>query len=329
MPYGLNVADWDTLLTDSQLSLFFKQIAIINRAPSHVLSLHTHFADAGRIRQAMADHGYQHIHPLYVYKPNQNLKGTNQFIFAVDQILVGYKHSRNDIKLTFDDPNPTMRHNLLFSHSVNSRFSVSGNEPVNITQKHPGVAAYLGRVFCTPGDTVLVIGAGSGSEIIGFNRAGMNVVGVEKDAKQFRGCCSRLVQEKASIKKNISQHVREKAQIAHLKLQVSTFQHHDPDVDPKNLSSDDDEDVPPVTVPVVSDCVICGDPLNGDLGDCDLTTCEMSQLHVKCLMPKPDAGADCTHRFCSEACAALHTCAPKPASEPETTESTAETQQTE
>ena len=310
MRYGLGVADWDTLLTDSQLTLFFQQMAIINKAAHHVLTLHTHFADAGRIRKAMSDHGYQHIHPLYVYKPNQNLKGVNQFIFAVDLILVGYKSSRNDIKLTFSDPNPTMRHNMIFSHSVNSRFSVSGGDPVNITQKHPGVAAYLGQVFCTPGDLVMVIGAGSGSEVIGFNRAGMNVVGIEKDSRQFRGCCARLVQEHAENKKVMAQHALEVAQVDHLKRQASGFQHYEPDAAPNDSDSDGDDESPAV-VSAATECVSCGEVLGDDVGKCDLITCEVSKVHLACLLPKPDGGPDCLHKFCSEDCASKHTCAPE------------------
>jgi len=324
MPYGLDVADWDTLLTDSQLTLFFQQIAIINKATCHVITLHTHFADAGRIRAAMANHGYQHIHPLYVYKPNQNLKGTNQFIFAVDLILVGYKSSRNDIKLSFADPNPTMRHNLIYSHSVNSRFSMSDGVPVNITQKHPGVAAYLGEVFCSPGDTVMVIGAGSGSEVLGFNRAGMKVVGIEKDAKQFRGCCARLVQEHAEEQKVMTQHNLEVAQVLELKRVASKFQHYDPE-EPVNVEgSDDDAHPAPPDVPIIQDCISCGLPLGQNSAECDLTTCEVTKVHVACLVAKTDGEGDCTHGFCSDQCAAKHTCAVAPADDKTTSDVTSE-----
>ena len=148
----------------------------------------------------MESHGYQHVHPMYVYKPNQNQVGTNQFIFAVDQLLVGYYPSRSDVRLNFNDPNPTQRHNLIYSHSVKSRSIPSSSTapaPVNITEKHTCVSQLLGSIVCTPGDRALVIGAGSGSEVIGFNRAGLDVVALEKDPIQFKGCTTRLLVEES------------------------------------------------------------------------------------------------------------------------------------
>ena len=133
MPYGLELADWDTLLTDAHLEMFFKQLAIINTARSYALVLHTHYKDSGRVQNAMEKHGFQHVHPLYVYKPTQNQVGTNQFIFAVDQLLIGYFPIRSDVRMNFSDPNPTQRHNLVYSHAVTSRSTVSSSYIVPVS----------------------------------------------------------------------------------------------------------------------------------------------------------------------------------------------------
>ena len=39
MPYGLNVAAWDQLLSDVELDMFAKQVGIVNRARNHTLAL--------------------------------------------------------------------------------------------------------------------------------------------------------------------------------------------------------------------------------------------------------------------------------------------------
>ena len=195
MPFGLGLADWDVLLTDEQLKMFFRQLAIVNSCPSTVLALVVHFTDAGRVAKAMEEHGYTGVHPFYVYKPTQNQRGTECFIFAVEMILIGYLATPSERKLNFPDPNPLDRHNLLFGHSLRGpRFQLSGDQaPVNTCQKHTGVAHYLASVFAHPGANALVIGAGSGSDVIGCVRASLNVFAVEKDPGQFRGCKARLM----------------------------------------------------------------------------------------------------------------------------------------
>ena len=91
MPFGLGLAPWDVLLTDEEVKLFFQQLGIINTSRQSVLALIVHLRDAGRMMTAMEDNGWLDVHPVYIYKPSQNQKGTNCFIFAVEVTLVGYR----------------------------------------------------------------------------------------------------------------------------------------------------------------------------------------------------------------------------------------------
>jgi hypothetical protein len=79
--------------------------------------------------------------------------------------------------------------------SVNiNRYQLSGqDEPVNTCQKHSGIAYHLASICARPDSNALVIGAGSGSDVIGCLRAGVNVVAVDKDATQFQWCKARLL----------------------------------------------------------------------------------------------------------------------------------------
>ena len=199
--------------------MFFKQLNIVNTSRQTTLALMVQYADAGRVKLAMEAAGYQSVHPYYVYKPNQNQKGTDCFIFAVQMNLVGYLCGAQDRNLVFKEHNPVGRHNLLFGHNLRgSRFRLSGQEePVNTCQKHSGIAYELASIFARPGANALVIGAGSGSDVIGCLRAGLHVVAVDKDAGQFHGCKARLVGYIAAAENERKIEELELAQVQHLK----------------------------------------------------------------------------------------------------------------
>ena len=55
MPYDIEVADWDVLLSDMMLEMYFQQLVVTNRARAHCLVLGCVWYDAGRIGQRMVD----------------------------------------------------------------------------------------------------------------------------------------------------------------------------------------------------------------------------------------------------------------------------------
>ena len=219
MPFGLRLAPWDVLLTDEELGVFFKQLSFVNTSQQTMLALVVHFADAGRVKAAMEAAGYQSVHPFYAYKPNQNQKGTDCFIFAVEMILIGYLSVAKDRGLMFKERNPVGRHNLLFGHNLRgSRYRLSGqDEPVNTCQKHSGIAYHLASICARPGSNALVIGAGSGSDVIGCLRAGVNVVAVDKDPSQFQGYKARLLAYITGVEEEKKIEALELAQVQHVK----------------------------------------------------------------------------------------------------------------
>ena len=197
MPYGKQLARWDVLLSDLELETFFKNLAVINRASNHVLVLGCIWHDMGRIRAAMSANGYADMHSLVNVKPMQNTSGM-EFIQATEYMVVGYKGGVRSCQLTFSEVNPVHRHNVIYGHQVGPKRKFTGTEEeVNTTQKNPNTASALGRIFCPPGSSALVLGAGSGSEVLGLARVGVNVVGIERDAKQFRALTERVSTEAA------------------------------------------------------------------------------------------------------------------------------------
>ena len=318
MPFGLGVADWDVLLTDEQLALFFRQLEIVNMSGTTVLALVVHFKDAGRVASAMESRGYVDVHPFYTYKPQQNQRGTGCFIFAVELILVGYKAPARDRVLSFPHANPLFRHNLLYGHSVTSRTKASGSDvDVNTTEKHPGVARHLASIFCTPGSNALVIGAGSGSDVIGCIQAGVNVVAVERCPVQFQGASARLVDFKSNYDAAQTAAALEVAQVHHLTEVASSFTAWTPDDGLENEDAPQAEVLPPSSssssssrparsvAPVGKDCPSCGQGVaDGKAQACDRDGCARDGLHLQCMV---ECGEDdCPLMLCSTRCARKH-----------------------
>lgn len=309
MPFGLGLASWDTLLPDEDLDMFFKQINVVNTSSSTVIALVVHFADAGRVKKAMEEVGFGSVHPYYVYKPGQNQRGTDCFIFAVEMILIGYKAEANRRGLVFPDKNPILRHNLLFGHTLRGqRFRLSGQpEPVNTCQKHSGIAYELATIFTHPGANALVIGSGSGSDVIGCLRAQLNVVAIDKDPTQFHGCKTRLTDYKANVEVEREIEAKEIAQVKRLKQLAGAFASWEPEpvVEPEVEESvpmtpetqallDAPEDVGAAKLAV---CMACGQ--NVDTAEsvaCQLSECNANHLHAGCV--QECAEEECGLTFC-------------------------------
>ena len=328
MPFGLGLADWDVLLTDEQLAVFFKQLAVINTSTSTVMALAmvVHWTDAPRVKIAMEANGYNDVHPVYVYKPSQNQKGMECYIFAVEVVLVGYMADRRSRKLFFRDPNPVRRHNLKFSHNVGTKATVPGSsEVVNTTQKHPDLAEQLARDLCPVGSSVLVLGSGSGSDVIGFARAGLRVVAVESDKKQFLACQARLVDVASDQRgRHESTHAVEQQQLAALGERVASFSSWAPAASsvapsgactsPSTSTSSSSSSSTTANTSRGSSaqgscvCAPCGAQVTDSTERvlcCALIECQVKGIHRACL-EECQEDEECGMLFCSDECRKKH-----------------------
>ena len=314
MPYGLLVAPWDNLLTDAEVETFFQQLAVVQRSRAHTLCLGCIWHDAGRMRRFMLEHSYSDIHIFGVYKPQQNTTGM-EWIFALELYVVGYKQNIRACSLTFSDMNPVFRHNVIFSHQVSSKLKYAGaEEEVNTTQKNPNVASFLGRITCKPGSSALVIGAGSGSEVIGLARIGVNVVALERDGRQFRAMTERLTSEAAFEERATAQQAQEEKEIALLTVLASRFTKLDPVVgahfeqgsDSSCSMQESSQEEPPAAVSAASGgtvCPCCGESSGvDDVIDCSVEKCSVGQFHKQCAV----TCKSCALKFCSDQCAVTH-----------------------
>ena len=209
MPFGLgiDVSDdkWDdALLTESELSTVFNVFNLIFNDKPHWGAFMIHWRDGDRMFNQMTRAGFKNIQFIHVYKPEQNMKGTHQLLNAVEVIICGWKPNRAVVRMHFSDEevNPMFRHNIMYVPGVTKKFvDQQTGEEVNPTEKHPVMAHRLAQLFCAPAEAVLVVGAGSGSDCLGFLRGGCDVIAIEKSVRQFKQLPRRIMAEKVDEKK--------------------------------------------------------------------------------------------------------------------------------
>ena len=223
-------------------------------------------------------------------------------------MIIGYKKNIRACSLSFPSANPLYRHNLLMSHNVGTKWkSIVGEGDCNPTQKHTSIAERLGKVLCPPNTTALVLGMGSGSEVIGFARAGINVVAVERDATQFQGATARLTYEATNAKDLMNEAEQERKQLAFLQSCSTRF---------TTLSMDMIQNTPPSSSspsqrsPSIGSsgptCVVCGEGVFEDeeQNACSNNVCNAPKLHADCC----ECCESCRLPFCSQDHLTLHVC---------------------
>ena len=185
LPFGLGLAEWDAaLLTRRQFQKLFSTCDVLSTNPNYCVLFYCIMGQAGELQEEMKSHGFSNIQSVFVYKPENNCVGVNCFINAVEVLVMGWRTSRAKSVVDFPEANPTMRHNMFFAPNVRGKLMDEKGVPVNTTQKPTLTSFRFAQRFVRAGGKALVIGAGSGSDMIGMAYAGVSVVGVEKDPRQ-------------------------------------------------------------------------------------------------------------------------------------------------
>ena len=185
-PYGYGIFPNDYQITTAAMVTQCKQFDALNTAENCVWIMMHKPLDINIVYEAMVERGFKNITNVWWHKPEHYAEGHNaRMIPVLEGGLVGCFPDANHIKVTMND-NPRLRPNCISIPSVTTLAKdVSGNI-INPTEKPPGLAKWLFESFCPKGSTVLIIGTGAGGCVKGAVLAGMNVIGVENDEKQFR-----------------------------------------------------------------------------------------------------------------------------------------------
>ena len=104
---------------------------------------------------------------------------------ALEHLVFGahsFRAGGGELDLPID---PKDRHNLIMGPGVRSLALAADKKPINVCEKPEWLAEALVKGWMPPGSTVLVVGAGSCGDVRGLLNAGMNVVALEGDPRQY------------------------------------------------------------------------------------------------------------------------------------------------
>ena len=159
-----------------------------------------------------------------------------------------------------------------------------------------------------------MIGAGSGSEVVGLARVGINVVALERDGRQFRAMTERITSEAAFAARAIAQQEVEEMETALLQVLASRFPKLNPDVGSHfqqsveaaaGIDDANQEEKPSAVAPgsAAKMCPACGQAIGEkETTSCNRAGCSVGLLHADCSVKCKQ----CPGNFCSDQCAEDH-----------------------
>ena len=191
-PYGLNVAPWDVAPTPVELSALFKQFGALNDGEHCVVVFFHGHKEAHNVHKAFEEAGFKQTIPFAWVKPNHTAAGPkNSLVTSFETGAMAYKEHRGTVPW-FISENPTERPNVWHEESVSTMFKHENGDVVNPCQKPTALISKIVAMHCPKDSNLLVVGFGSGSEILGGLDAGVNVFACERDAIQFKATGRRL-----------------------------------------------------------------------------------------------------------------------------------------
>ena len=205
LPYGYGVATWDTALTTVDLDRMMTAIRTVSSTSSSdqrstsipmtgkcIVIWHSHY-QISDIDGALIRAGWEKRVVCVWHKTGQNANGNlDDYVNAWECCTVAWHGDKKKGNVHFST-NPLERQNVWMMPSVNSHTKIPGtNIDINFCEKPPQFAKQFCEWFTAPNDDVLVLGFGSGSDLIGCLEGRRNVVGVELDAAQFGAVKARL-----------------------------------------------------------------------------------------------------------------------------------------
>ncbi len=189
MPYGLGHEPWDTQAPSSDLlsKMLKSWDAICEAGQNRVIFLCCMWTQTHHPVEALGKEGYEDIQCITWYKEDMNLVGNPESLVPSTEIIImARKRSADNAKpISFLSPDPTKRHNVIVGPKLSNPRKYPNGHRVNQHEKPEYLARELLRLFCMPGQWVVVVGSGSGGDVRGALRAGMKVVAIDTDEKQI------------------------------------------------------------------------------------------------------------------------------------------------
>ena len=191
-PYDYGLFPHDQQITVNNLTLMSKQFDAINTQSSHVWIVMHKPTDSTIVKEAMEERGYKNLSHVFWQKENHYVEGhPSKMTPVVEMGTLGCIPDNASIQTNMSK-DPRKRPNCITLPSVLALAKDTADNEINVTEKPPGLAEWLFTSFCPKGSTVLIVGTGAGGCLKGAVLAGMNVVGVENDEKQFNQLQSEM-----------------------------------------------------------------------------------------------------------------------------------------
>ena len=291
-PFGLGREEWDQFpLSVEELKTIIRKIQSMSAFPWFRFIAVVRQDLVALYQAALQDLGFGHVHAWYWYKTTHNQEFVST-LSSVEVLLVATyceKNKNNERKWDGTSSNgrwksPLERHNHVDLPGVSTvRFLDQNQKVVNRHEKPPAlIAEFLDR-FLPPGANVLVIGAGSGGEVIGAlaSRCG-DIIALEPDAYQFENLVRRMHRLQSRSQKNPD-----------LKFLADVLQMEG------DAAEGDDE---PSGKAVLPSCITCGDNFTEEEKKENCYTCG-AYFHADRRIRKEICYTeDANGRYCSDAC---------------------------
>ena len=198
LKYGLGVASWDKeQSTMEELSKLLEGFRFATNAPVHTIIMWCEVGQVGAIRALLQspEQGYVNVQPFYWYQPDKNVTGpVYRRTPAVEVFLVAHKGLHSGFGAQFNlNKDPVKRHNQIIgpSRRVLTKDPSTGL-PINIHEKPDWLSQAILADYTRPGQWIFVGGFGAGGDVRGALGAGLNVVAIENDPKQFQATVATM-----------------------------------------------------------------------------------------------------------------------------------------
>ena len=289
-PYGVTDEVWDIQLTGDFIFRIMQQAFASQRSESMIVIIWHKPQDTKIVQDALTKAKFQEFTELYWYKTDHQVqREVSNFTRAVEMCTIGFFPCKLNCPIHLST-NPRDRHNLVEIQAVRNLLRAADGTIINTCQKPRALMSWLCERLAPIGSTILVIGFGSGGEVLGAADCGRNVVGVEQDVRQFQAIQTTL-------------HKIHQDEMAEVKPYYTTPPPESADEQPSAQPSDTLETVDDGNVTEMSEekCVSCGQLL--PIGYDPTITCKHcpfpGPMHPACAFDHADGDPCCSlHRDC-------------------------------
>ncbi len=191
-PFGFELFPHDQQITVTSMTNQSKQFDAFNTLSAHAWIVIHKIDDTHIVKEAMENRGYKNLQQVFWHKPGHYVNGAmSRMTPVIEVVTIGCTPNADAIHWNVPS-DPRARPNLFSCPSVLSLAKDSTGNIINVTEKPPQLAEFLLGMVCKKGSNVLIVGTGAGGDVKGALNAGMNVIGVENDEKQFNQLKSEM-----------------------------------------------------------------------------------------------------------------------------------------